>query len=163
MLSSGSVLRLLVASSLVLSLACSKEPNRWEAAEQRAEQPASSASAAPKVEGGKLNAFFPATGPEGASRVFTAEKPGYVEAKLNKSDGAELALLSISEAAPDALAKFANASDTVSGFPLVTVGNNQSSALVANKYQVKVSSKQLAAADRKALLATFDLKGLSAL
>ncbi|MEY4508386.1 MAG: hypothetical protein RLZZ450_508 [Pseudomonadota bacterium] len=156
-------MRYLIASLLLLSLACSKEPNRWEAAEQRAEQPASNVSATPKVEGSKLNAYFPATGPAGASRIFTAEKAGYVEAKLKKSDGAELALLSISEAAADALAKFANASDAVEGFPLVTVGSNQSSALVANKYQVKVSSKELAAADRKALLATFDLKGLSAL
>jgi hypothetical protein len=95
--------------------------------------------------------------------VFTAEKPGYVEAKLTTRDGGDLAMLSISEAAADALAKFASASDAVSGFPLVTLGNNQSSVLVANKYQVKVSSKQLAAPDRKALLATFDLKGLSAL
>jgi hypothetical protein len=149
---------------MLLLLACSKEPNRWEAAEQRAEATDGvGAAAAPKVAGGKLNAFFPAAGPGGATRVFTAEKAGYVEAKLKKSDGSELAMLSISEAAADALAKFTSASDDVSGFPLVTIGSNQSSALVANKYQVKVSSKELAAPDRKAVLASFDLKGLSSL
>jgi hypothetical protein len=51
----------------------------------------------------------------------------------------------------------------VSGFPLVTVGNNQSSVLVNKKFQVKVSSKELGAGDRKALLGTFNLKGLAGL
>jgi hypothetical protein len=149
---------------VLLSFACSKEPNRWEAAEGKAESPvAAPEGTAPKLEGAKLNAFFPATGPNGATRVFTAEKDGYVEAKLQRPDGAELAMLSVSQASPDALTKFESASDTVGGFPLVTLGNNQSSVLVGKKFQVKVSSKELNPADRKALLAQFDLQGLASL
>ena len=155
---------MIVMCVLVAGAACSKEPNRWEAAEQKAERAAESAAEAPeKVKGSKLNAYFPASGPNGATRVFTAEKPGYVEAKLQDRDGAEVALVSISEAASDALAKFEAASDRVSGHPLVTVGKNQSSALVNKRFQVKVSSKTLSAEQRKALLGTFDLAGLSAL
>lgn len=154
---------LLLCLGLVFLTACSKEPNRWEAAEKQAEQAPAAADAPAKVEGGKLNRFFPATGPEGATRVFTAEKDGYAEAKLQKSDGSDLAVLSISEAGSDALEKFASASDKVSGFPLVTVGKNQSSALVKDKYQVKVSSKELDAEARKSLLASFDLSGLAGL
>jgi cobalamin-dependent methionine synthase I len=158
------ILRSLALFSIVtLALACGKEPNRWEAAEKRAEQTketAAPAAEAPKVEGSQLNGYFPKSGPGGAARVFTAEKDGYVEAKLQR-DGQDIATLSISQAAADALAKFDSASEDVSGFPLVTVGNNQSSVLVNKKFQVKVSSKELGAADRKALLATFDLKGLA--
>lgn len=157
-------MRFLALSLALLAFSCSKEPNRWEAAEQRAEtRPESSAKAPPKVDGSKLNDFFPKAGPDGATRVFTAEKDGYVEAKLRKQDGADLAVLSISEAAPDALAKFDAASDKVKGFPLVTVGSNQSSVLVNKKFQVKVSSKELKPDDRKTLLGQFDLQGLASL
>jgi len=155
--------RVLALLLMLLTFACSKEPNRWEAAEQRAEQKAAPAATAPKVEGSKLNDFFPDQGPNGAKRIFTAEKDGYVEAKLRGENGSDLAVLSISQAAPDALAKFEGASDAVQGFPLVTVGNNQSSVLVNKKYQVKVSSKELKPDERKSLLGTFDLRGLASL
>ena len=157
--------RLVLVVQLGLALAaCGKEPSRWEAAEKRAEavQAEPAQPATPRVAGSKLNAFFPEQGPAGATRVFTAEKDGYAEAKLQRA-GADVATLSISEAAPEALAKFDAASETVEGFPLVTVGNNQSSVLVNKKYQVKVSSKELAAAERKDLLSRFDLKGLASL
>lgn len=157
-------MRVLALCLALCTFACSKEPSRWEAAEKRAESAQeSAATSAPKVEGAKLNAFFPASGPDGAKRVFTAEKDGYVEAKLQSASGDDVALLSIAQAAPDALAKFERATDNVAGFPLVTVGSNQSSVLVNKKYQVKVSSKELAADARKSLLASFDLKGLAAL
>lgn len=150
----------------LMLIACSKEPSRWEAAENRAQaaqvQDKAAQPAAPRVAGGKLNAFFPENGPAGATRVFTAEKDGYAEAKLQR-EGADVATLSISQAAPEALAKFDSAPDTLQGFPLVTVGNNQSSVLVNKKYQVKVSSKELGPAERKSLLDSFDLKGLASL
>ena len=59
--------------------------------------------------------------------------------------------------------KFASATDKVGASPLVTVGKNQSAALVGGKYQVKVSSQTLDADARKGLLAKFDLGGLSKL
>lgn len=140
--------------------ACKKEPTRWDEA-ATATLPAATA---PKMEGKKLNAFFPADGTDGYSRTFTQEKDGFVEAKLKK-DGQEAATLSISDASGDEAvkSKFASASDKVSGQPLVTVGKNQSAVLVHDKYQIKVSSQSLDADARKALLAKFDIDGLAKL
>jgi hypothetical protein len=140
------------------TVACKQEPSRWD----QAATSTATAGASPKIEGSKLNAFFPADGTDGYSRVFSQEKEGFVEAKLKK-DGQEVATLSISDASGDEAAKgkFASASDKVGDHPLVTVGNNQSAALVGGKFQVKVSSKTLDAEARKALLAKFDLAGLS--
>ena len=42
----------------------------------------------------------------------------------------------------------------------MTVGKNQSTVLVKNRFQIKVSSQTLDHEARKAILATFDLKGL---
>ena len=150
----------LTGLGLVLSVtACGKEPSRWDQAAT-----ATATAAGPKVEGGKLNAFFPADGTDGYSRVFTQEKEGFVEAKLKK-DGQEVATLAISDASSDEAAKgkFAGATDKVGAHPLVTVGKNQSAALVNGRFQIKVSSQTLDADARKALLAKFDLGGLSKL
>lgn len=143
---------------LLATAGCKKEPSRWD----QAATATVSAAAAPKVEGGKLNAFFPADGTDGYGRVFTQEKDGFVEAKLKK-DGQDAATLSISDASSDEAvkAKFASAPDKVGDHPLVTVGKNQSAALVNGKFQIKVSSPSLDADARKALLAKFDLAGLA--
>jgi hypothetical protein len=155
-----SVLACAAASLVLLAAACGKEPSRWDSAHS-ATLPAGSA---PKIEGGKLNAFFPADGTDGYSRVFTQEKDGFVEAKLKK-DGQEVATLAISDASSDdaVKSKFASASDKVNGQPLVTVGKNQSAVLVNNKFQIKVSSQTLDEGARKALLEKFDLSGLAKL
>ncbi|APR75324.1 Hypothetical protein A7982_00670 [Minicystis rosea] len=148
--------------ALALSLAaCSKEPTRWD-------QAASSKPTAITAEGSKpgsaFNKFFPADSTDGHSRVYTAEKPGYAEAKLKK-DGKDVAVLSISDTLnePDAKSKFASASEKVRGYPLVTVGKNQSALLVKDRYQVKVSSQSLDADARKAWIERFDLAGLGGL
>lgn len=155
----GRVLALTVLGGLLALGACKKEPSRWDEA-ATATVPASTA---PKIEGKKLNAFFPADGVDGFSRTFTQEKDGFVEAKLKK-EGQE-ATLSISDAAGDeaAKSKFASAADKVAGQPLVTVGKNQSAVLVGGKFQIKVSSQSLDADARKALLAKFDIDGLAKL
>lgn len=110
---------------------------------------------------GTLNKFFPKDGEGGYKRVFTADKEGYAEAKLQK-DGKEVAVVSISDAErlAYAKAKFESATDKLEGFPLMTVGKNQSTVLVKNRFQVKVSSPTLEHEARKAILSTFDLKGL---
>jgi hypothetical protein len=151
----------LLAVTLGLSAAaCGKEPSRWDSAAS-ATVPT---GAAPKTEGAKLNAFFPADGTDGYSRVFSQEKDGFVEAKLKK-DGQEAATLAISDASSDesVKSKFASAPDKVGDQPLVTVGKNQSAVLVNNKFQIKVSSQTLDADARKALLSKFDIKGLAKL
>lgn len=153
-------LTMIAGLALALCAGCGEKPSRWD---QAATQTAP-AAAAPKMEGAKLNAFFPADGTDGMSRVFSQEKDGFVEAKLKK-EGQDVATLSISDASADEAAKgkFASATDKVGDHPLVTVGKNQSAVLVANKYQVKVSSQTLDAEARKALLAKFDLAGLAKL
>lgn len=155
-----SLLALTTLGVALLGTACGKEPTRWDSAHS-ATLPAGSA---PKIEGGKLNAFFPADGTDGYSRVFSQEKDGFVEAKLKK-DGQEAATLAISDASSDEAvkSKFASATDKVNGQPLVTVGKNQSAVLVNNKFQVKVSSQTLDEGARKALLGKFDLNGLAKL
>lgn len=137
--------------------ACGKEPSRWDTS-ATATLPAANT---PKVEGGKLNAFFPADGNDGWSRAFTQEKDGFVEAKLKKD--ANEVTVTIHDASGDdaAKSKFTSATEKVGEYPLVTVGKNQSAILVNNKFQVKVTSQQLDADARKALFGKFDLAGLA--
>lgn len=148
------------------------EPSRWDKpadapktdspkGDDKKTEPAKPAEK--PVEGGALNKFFPGD-VDGHKRVFTQEKSGFAEAKLTK-DGKEVAMLSISDTAAnaDAVAKFKAATDKVSGFPLITVGKNQSSVLVKDRWQVKVSSQSLDEKARKDWLGKFDLSGLSKL
>ena len=148
-----------------LAAGCSKatpQSTRWD--EAGAATPAHAASSADVKEGSAFNKFFPAEGAEGTKRRFEQEKKGFSEAKLEK-DGKEIAMLSISDTTsdPEAKAKFASATDKLSGWPLVTVGAHQSALLVKEHYQVKVSSMSLDADARKAWLTRFDLAGLAGL
>ncbi len=160
--------RTLLAAAFVLATgACSKEQpsTRWNDAAAAAEsaKPIVTASAPPQA-GGALNRFFPADGAGGYARVFTQEKDGFAEAKLRK-DGKDVATVSIADTRTneDAKKKFDGVTEKVGQFPVVKVGGNQSSVLVADRYQVKVSSPTLDHEARKALLATFDLEGLAKL
>ncbi|AKV01005.1 hypothetical protein AKJ09_07668 [Labilithrix luteola] len=158
------IARLALVLTLALSAGCQKKETRWDEASAAAKSAATNDVPAPaKTDGSKLNAFFPADGAGGYARVFTQEKAGFVEAKLQK-DGAAVATLSISDTEGDAAAKqkFDGATDKVGGAPLVAVGKNQSAALVG-RYQIKVSSQSLDADARKGLLEKFDLKGLAKL
>jgi hypothetical protein len=155
-------LPLLLALGLSLAAAaCSKEPSRWD---QAASAKPTAITAEGSRAGSAFNKFFPGDGVDGHSRVYTAEKPGYAEAKLKK-DGKDVAVISISDTLnePDARGKFASAGDKVKGYPLVTVGKNQSAALVKDRYQVKVSSPSLDEAARKTWIERFDLAGLAGL
>jgi hypothetical protein len=160
--------RFAVVALVLLALACSKEPpsTRWnDAAAALAEsaKPIVTASAPPQA-GGALNKFFPADGEGGYTRVFTQEKDGFAEAKLKK-DGKDVATASISDTRTndEAKKKFEGVTEKVGAYPVIKVGNNQSSVLVADRYQVKISSPTLDHEARKALLAKFDLAGLSKL
>ncbi|WP_437512091.1 hypothetical protein [Sorangium sp. So ce1099] len=154
---------LCLAGMLSGATGCKNKNERWEGAQEAAEQRAEEKAKgdAPKaVEGGKLNAFFPADGVDGLKRTFEQEKDGFVQAKYAK-DGAE-ATLSISDLVQneDARKKFADATEKLGSDPLTTVGKNQTTALVADRWQIKVSSQAMDHAARKALLEKFDLGGL---
>lgn len=151
------------ALACLLALAgCKKdEPKstRWEDAAAAVASAVPATSAAPKTETGSFNRFFPKDGTGGYTRIFTADKEGYAEAKLEK-DGKEVARLTIADADAAAKAKFGSATEKIAGAPVVKFGNNQSTALVKDKYQVKVSSPTLDHEARKKILESFDLGGL---
>jgi hypothetical protein len=157
---------LALTAGLVLALtatACNKEPTRWDQAASQ-KPPSAAPGAAELKAGGAFNAFFPADGVDGYKRVFTQEKQGFAECKLQK-DGKDVATLSINDLAADdeAKKKFASSTDKVDGSPLVTVGKNQSAVLVKDRYQAKVSSQTLDADARKQLFSKFNLAGLGGL
>jgi hypothetical protein len=143
---------------------CKKEPSRWDSAEQAPLPAKRIEPARPEQAGSSFNKAFPPDGVDGYKRVFTQEKEGFAEAKLQQ-EGKDVAALAISDVAndPEAKAKFAKATDTVAGLPLVTVGKNQSAALVKDRFQIKVSSTTLDPETRKQLLAKFDVEALNSL
>lgn len=167
-------------SLLLLVTACgqTQAPSRWDKAQQestqkpgaKAQQTTADKSTAqnqnlPKkaVAGGKLNKYFPTSG-GGFDRVFAQEKSGFAEAKLNKG-GKNVAVLSINDIAgnPSAANKFQSSTKKISGYPAVNQGANITAVLVANRYQVKVQSRDpsFTASDREAWLAKFNLSGLA--
>lgn len=176
--SARKILAPFLISVLLLVTACgqTQAPSRWDKAQQestqkpaKAKQTTADKSTAsnqnlPKkaVAGGKLNKYFPANG-GGFDRVFAQEKSGFAEAKLNKG-GKNVAMLSISDIAnnPPAGAKFKQSTKQISGYPAVTQGNG-TAVLVANRYQVKVQSRDpsFTASDREAWLSKFNLGGLA--
>jgi hypothetical protein len=117
------------------------------------------------LSGSNFNAFFPES-QAGFERVYTQEKDGFVEAKL-KQDGVEVAKLAISDtiSTPAAAQKFANVTETIAGYPSMTIGSKQTALLVNDRFQVKVISvaDSFTADDRNLWLQKFDLNGLSEL
>jgi hypothetical protein len=110
---------------------------------------------------GIFNKAFPKDGQGGYARVFAPDKEGYAEAKLLK-EGKEVAVISVADAErlAYARAKYGSATERVDDFPVLQSGTNQTSALVRERYVVKVVSSTLDHEARKAILATFDLKSL---
>lgn len=133
---------------------------------QRKAEPAIDKDAA---KGGSFNKYFPKS-QAGYERVFSQEKKGFAEAKLKK-EGADVAMLSISDAANESTGgvsptkKFEKSVKKIDGYPAVEVGTTQTAVLVADRYQVKVLSRNPAftASDRQAWIEKFDLDGLAKL
>lgn len=115
------------------------------------------------VAGSQFNKLFPRS-QDGYQVVFSQEKTGFAEAKLNQG-GQNVAMLSINDLAnnPSAATKYQQSSKTISGYPAVTQGKNTTAILVANRHQVKVQSRSesFTANDREAWLGKFNLNGLS--
>ena len=146
--------------------ACVKEPpSRFDQAQQDSSARGSTAVVKESETGGSFNRYFPDAG-SGYQRVYTQEKKGFAQAKLKK-DGKDVALMAISDTAnnPTARGKFESSQDNIGGYPMVSQGSKSTVLLVADRFQVKVSSKDTAftESDRKQWLSKFDLKGLSRL
>ena len=165
----GWFVALVMCGSLAASAGCNGDNKKWQgaqaSAEKRAEakEDAEDKGEAPKAaEGGTLNKFFPPADTDGMVRTFDQEKDGFVQAKLKK--GATEATLSISDLVQneEARKKFDTATEKLGDDPVTTVGKNQTTAMIAKRWQIKVSSQQLDHPARKALLEKFDLTGLRA-
>ena len=151
----------LALAAFFFAAACKKdEPKstRWEDAAAALET--APASSAPKLPTGTFNKFFPKDG-DGYTRTFTADKEGYAEAKFQKGTDTITLTVADSDQNPQAKEKFKDATEKLDGFPVTTLGNNQTSVLVKDRYLVKASSKTVDHEARKAILAKFDLKGLA--
>jgi hypothetical protein len=122
--------------------------------------PPGASSLAPMTTG-FLTKFFPKDGDGGYKRVLSGEKQGYAEAKLEK-DGKEVALVSITDATRLAYTKqrFETSTEKIGDLPVLRVNDEETSALVNNRFYVKVYSTKLDHEARKAILASFDLKSL---
>ena len=167
---------------MLLVTACgeTKAPTRWDKAQQESTQKPSKTQQknaqkatqtntqtqklpSKPVSGGSFNKFFPASG-GGYTRSFSQEKAGFAEAKLKKG-GKDVAMLSISDIAgnPTAGNKFKQTTQKINGYPAVQQGSTGTAVLVANRYQVKVQSRDASftASDREAWLKKFNLNGLA--
>lgn len=123
------------------------------------------ATAKEALAGGAFNKFFPKAH-DNYSVVYTQEKIGFAEAVL-KSKTEDVATLSIFDIVsnPEAAAKYKASTKQVSGYPATDIGNNGTSILVADRFQVQVRTKatSFTAQDRETWLAAFDLAGLAKL
>jgi hypothetical protein len=154
---------------LMLLSACSgnKAPSRWEAADTApaVEAPADTAPAPEILAGGEFNKFFPPEG-NGYARIYTQEKNGFAEAKLEQ-DGEELAMLAVSDTAnnPSAADRYRNSDETIAGYPAAEIGSTATGVLVGDRLQVKVLSRSddFGPEDRAAWIEKFDLAGLESL
>ncbi|HEY9909016.1 MAG TPA: hypothetical protein V6D18_15580 [Thermosynechococcaceae cyanobacterium] len=161
----------LLISVLIFVTGCQPQDTSPYAATQKesTERAAQPAVAKDATQGSEFNKFFPKP-VAGYERVFVQEKKGFAQAKLNQNKK-EIAKLSVSDTKnlpepTDAAKKFETSTEKIAGYPAVDVGANQTSILVANRYQVTIRQSPgatLTKADRANWLSKFDLTGLSKL
>lgn len=158
----------IVLSVVLLVSACSsKEPSKYATAQKETTGRNAPVAVAKNAEaGGDFNKFFP-QGDAGFARVFSQEKKGFAEAKLNKG-GKNVAVISINDtiSLPAAAKKYEKSTSKIGSFPLLDEPALKSTGvLVNNRYQVKVASRDpsFTSTDRAAWLKKFNLDGLSKL
>jgi hypothetical protein len=158
---------LLLSAVLLFSACSSKAPSPYAQTQKETSGRNAPAAVAKNAEaGGEFNKFFP-QGSAGYARVFSQEKKGFAEAKLNKA-GKNVAVLSISDTSslPAAAKKYEKSISKLNNYPLIDDTQLKStSVLVNNRYQVKVASRDpsFTAEDRQMWLQKFNLGGLSTL
>jgi hypothetical protein len=98
--------------------------------------------------------------------VYTQEKTGFAEAVL-KHEGEDVATLAIFDTVsnPEAAEKYKESTKKLGAYPVVMIGQNGTSILVADRFQVQIRSKSesFATAERDEWLLAFDLQGLARL
>ncbi|MEM6611404.1 MAG: hypothetical protein AAF652_03960 [Cyanobacteria bacterium P01_C01_bin.72] len=166
MISLRKSLAALILASCLLFTSCSQPaPSRFDDAQQQSTNKGATAVVDSSKSGSAFNRYFPDSSNE-YERVYSQEKKGFAQAKLKK-DGAEVAILSISDTlnSPSAANKFQDSSEKINGYPAVSQGSSGTVILVGDRYQVKIRSKDPAfgAGERQEWLGKFDLRGLSKL
>ncbi|MGL5192005.1 MAG: hypothetical protein ACRC8Y_00180 [Chroococcales cyanobacterium] len=160
--------QILLSSCLGLLLlvgACDdvQEPGRWDGAQQQSTEV--TRSGGQPVPGSSFNRLFPSAS-GGYSLVYTQEKEGFAEAKLQQGNQ-DMAMLSISDTVtnPSAVTKFQQSNTQVGGYPSASLTPNDTAILVGDRFQVKIQSRNPAfsASDRETWLRQFDLNGLQQL
>ena len=156
----------ILLSLTLLATACSSAPSKYDQVQKDTTGFRAPAAVDKQAEkGGTFNKFFPDS-QGGYDVVPSQEKKGFAEYKL-KQDGETLAMLTINDtiSLPAAAAKYNDATETLSGYPMVNQGTTATGLLVNNRYQVKVLSRDpsFTQEDRVAWLQKFDLVGLAAL
>jgi hypothetical protein len=157
-----------IALSLVLFIpGCfQKEPSKFaQVQKDTTARGAEKAVAKDATQGSEFNKFFPGDA-DGFDRVFSQEKKGFAEAKLNKG-GKNVAVLSISDTTslPAAANKYQKSTEKLSGFPMLVETPLKSTGVLVKKFQVKVASRDASftADNRMTWLKKFNLDGLSKL
>ncbi|MEL7417551.1 MAG: hypothetical protein AAGK10_03050 [Cyanobacteria bacterium J06555_3] len=157
----------LILASCLLFTACSQQaPSPFDDAQQQSTSKGATAVVDGSQSGSAFNRYFPDSSSE-YDRVYSQEKKGFAQAKLKK-DGAEIAVLSISDildSPSNSASKFQDSTEKISGYPAINQGKTATAILVGDRYQVKIRSKDAAfdAGDRAKWLGKFDLRGLSKL
>ena len=153
----------LIVTLLMVTSCAQQPPSRYDAAQKESTQGSqrNQTISQEAIQGSNFNKFFPASG-EGYQRVYTQEKRGFAQAAL-KQNGQKIATLSISDTIGNETAKtkFEKTSQKIGGYPAVQQGKTTTAVLVADRYQVKVSSKQLSQSEREEWLTRFNLSGLA--
>ena len=158
---------ILLSVVLLFSACSSKEPSKYASTQKETSGRNAPAAVVKNAQaGGDFNKFFP-QGDAGYARVFSQEKKGFAEAKLNKG-GKNVAVMSISDTSslPAAAKKYEKSTSKLDNYPLLDEAALKSTGvLVNNRYQVKVASRDpsFTATDRQAWLQKFNLNGLSKL
>lgn len=156
----------LILTSCLLFTSCSQQaPSQFDGAQQESTSKGATAVVKDSQSGSAFNRFFPDSS-DGYQRVYSQEKKGFAQAKLNK-DNKEIAILSISDTlnSPNTVDKFQSSNNQINGYPAVSQGSSGTAVLVNNRYQVKIRSKDasFSQSDREKWLKKFDLRGLSKL
>ena len=149
---------------LISSCSSNQPPSRFDRAQQESTKPGNNSAVVRESESGSsFNQFFPNSS-GGLKRIYTQEKKGFAQAKLEK-EGIEVAQLSISDALnnPSAKNKFKDSKTQIGGFPAVQQGSKSTVVLVADRFQVKVTSRDnsFTQSDRETWLGKFNLRGLA--
>ena len=150
-----------VGFTLLICGCFEQKADRWaEAQKETTKNPHAVSKEA--VAGSEFNRFFPQVEAPW-DIVFKQEKTGFAQASLQK-DGREVAVLSVSDTLnnPEAVEKFKESKQSLSGMPMAEVGEQGTALLVNDRFQVQVRSMDalIGPKEREEWLTKFNLQAI---